>query len=155
MMPGKSFSPACSFRTRLSRISCFTERERNPERRRSPRVCMGTTMRRFYQVASTLVMVQGFFDRRRPLVFAHRGGSALGPENTMAAFDEGLRSGADGLELDVHLSRDGRVVVHHDRTLERTTNLSGLVADRTADELARADAAYFFRRADAFPLRGQ
>jgi glycerophosphoryl diester phosphodiesterase len=100
-------------------------------------------------------MVQGFFDRRRPLVFAHRGGSTLGPENTMAAFDEGLRLGADGLELDVHLSRDGVVVVHHDRTLERTTNLSGPVAVRTADELARADAAYFFRRADAFPFRGQ
>jgi glycerophosphoryl diester phosphodiesterase len=77
-------------------------------------------------------------------VFAHRGGSALAPENTLAAFDRGLALGADGLELDVHLSRDGVVVVHHDRTLERTTNLSGPIANRTADELARADAGYFF-----------
>jgi len=55
------------------------------------------------------------------MVFAHRGGGALAPENTMAAFDNGLAHGADGLELDVHLSRDGGVVVHHDRTLDRTT----------------------------------
>ena len=62
-----------------------------------------------------------FFASSRPLVFAHRGGSALAPENTIAAFDNGLALGADGLELDVHLSRDGVVVVHHDATLERTT----------------------------------
>ena len=71
----------------------------------------------------------------------------------MAAFDGGLALGAEGLELDVHLSRDGVVVVHHDRTLERTTNLTGPIAHRTAGELARADAGYFFRRVrqDASP----
>ena len=57
----------------------------------------------------------------RPRVFAHRGGCALGPENTMAAFDLGLAAGADGLELDVRLSADGIVVVRHDETLDRTT----------------------------------
>jgi len=56
----------------------------------------------------------------------------------MAAFDCGAAAGADGLELDVHLSRDGVVVVNHDRTLDRTTSLRGAVAARTADELARA-----------------
>jgi glycerophosphoryl diester phosphodiesterase len=56
----------------------------------------------------------------------------------MAAFDNGLRLGADGLELDVHLSRDGVVVVHHDRTLERTTSLSGPISARTVRELAPA-----------------
>jgi glycerophosphoryl diester phosphodiesterase len=55
----------------------------------------------------------------------------------MRAFDHGLALGADGLELDARLSRDGVVVVHHDRTLDRTTSLRGLVADRTASELAR------------------
>ena len=80
-----------------------------------------------------------FFASPRPLVFAHRGGSALAPENTIAAFDNGLALGADGLELDVHLSRDGVVVVHHDRTLERTTTLHGPIAERTAEELRRAD----------------
>ena len=79
-----------------------------------------------------------FFVSSRPLVFAHRGGSALAPENTIAAFDNGLALGADGLELDVRLSRDGAVVVHHDRTLSRTTSLRGPIADRTADELRRA-----------------
>jgi glycerophosphoryl diester phosphodiesterase len=73
----------------------------------------------------------------RPLVFAHRGGSALAPENTIAAFDNGLALGADGLELDVHLSRDGVVVVHHDAALDRTTALRGPVAAQTAADLAR------------------
>src|ERR1700693_4729077 len=77
-----------------------------------------------------------FFTHSRPLVFAHRGGAALAPENTLAAFDRGMELGADGLELDVHLSRDGVVVVHHDRTLDRTTTLRGPIAERVADELA-------------------
>ena len=80
-----------------------------------------------------------FFASPRPLVFAHRGGSALAPENTIAAFDNGLALGADGLELDVHLSRDGMVVVHHDRLLERTTALRGPIAQQRADDLRRAD----------------
>jgi glycerophosphoryl diester phosphodiesterase len=89
-------------------------------------------------------LLHSFFDGRRPRVFAHRGGSALAPENTIVAFDRGLALGADGLELDVHLSRDGIVVVHHDSGLERTTNLRGRLADYTADELVRADAGYHF-----------
>jgi glycerophosphoryl diester phosphodiesterase len=80
----------------------------------------------------------------RPQVFAHRGGAALRPENTIPAFDHGMALGADGLELDVHLSRDGVVVVHHDPTLERTTNGRGPVAALTAAELARLDAGYHF-----------
>jgi glycerophosphoryl diester phosphodiesterase len=80
----------------------------------------------------------------RPQVFAHRGGAALRPENTLLAFDHGMSLGADGLELDVHLSRDGVVVVHHDPTLERTTNGHGPVAALTANELARLDAGYHF-----------
>ena len=75
----------------------------------------------------------------RPLVFAHRGGSKIGPENTITAFDRGLAAGADGLELDVHLSRDAVVVVHHDRLLDRTTRATGPIADRTAAELAEVD----------------
>jgi glycerophosphoryl diester phosphodiesterase len=76
-----------------------------------------------------------FFTSDRPLVFAHRGGAALAPENTIAAFDNAVSLGADGLELDVRLSRDGIVVVHHDRTLERTTGLHGDVAARTGADL--------------------
>ena len=95
-----------------------------------------------------------FFRSPRPLVFAHRGGSALAPENTLAAFDRGLSLGADGLELDVRLSRDGVVVVHHDRVLDRTTNLRGPVADVAVVDLARADAGYRFQRDDGYPFRG-
>jgi glycerophosphoryl diester phosphodiesterase len=80
-----------------------------------------------------------FFDSTRPLVFAHRGGMTLGPENTLPTFDAGMRAGADGLELDVHLSSDGVVVVHHDATLERTTRGAGPIAARTAAELSRLD----------------
>jgi glycerophosphoryl diester phosphodiesterase len=76
------------------------------------------------------------------LVYAHRGGAKLRPENTLLAFDHGLALGADGLEFDVHLSRDGVVVVHHDTTLDRTTNGRGPVAALTADQLSRLDAAY-------------
>jgi glycerophosphoryl diester phosphodiesterase len=86
-----------------------------------------------------------------PLVYAHRGGAKLRPENTLLAFDHGLSFGADGLELDVRLSRDGVVVVHHDETLDRTTNGHGPVAERTAAELAGLDAGYHF---DGFRGRG-
>jgi glycerophosphoryl diester phosphodiesterase len=95
----------------------------------------------------------------RPLAFAHRGGSGLRPENTLAAFDHGVALGADGLELDVHLSRDGIVVVHHDTTLERTTNGRGAIAAFTADELDRIDAGYRFTAhsgaVDDYPFRAQ
>src|SRR5215831_3955161 len=97
-----------------------------------------------------------FFTSARPAVFAHRGGSALAPENTMAAFERGLALGADGFELDVHLSRDGVVVVHHDATVDRTTNGQGAVSALTADELTRLDAGYRFQDADSsrYSFRG-
>ena len=84
-------------------------------------------------------MRHAFFSSPRPLVFAHRGGAALAPENTLDAFDNGLALGADGIELDVRLSRNGVVVVHHDATLDRTTRLHGPVAARHTDELATAN----------------
>lgn len=96
-----------------------------------------------------------FFDHARPLVFAHRGGCALGPENTLAAFDLGMQAGADGLELDVHLSADGVPVVHHDATLDRTTAESGPLAARTAAQLARVDAGCRFAGGGTFPFRNQ
>jgi glycerophosphoryl diester phosphodiesterase len=88
-----------------------------------------------------------FFDSARPLVFAHRGGCDLGPENTIAAFDLGLAAGADGLECDVHLSADGIPVVCHDDLLDRTTGAAGPVSALTAAELARVDAGCRFRTA--------
>jgi glycerophosphoryl diester phosphodiesterase len=92
---------------------------------------------------------------RVPIVYAHRGGAALRPENTMAAFDHGLAVGADGLEFDVHLSSDGIVVIHHDDTLERTTSGRGPIKARTAAELAALDAGFHFQDAAGNrPFRG-
>lgn len=85
-----------------------------------------------------------FVTHERPFFFAHRGGSALAPENTMPAYENGMRYGADALELDVHYSRDGEIVVFHDETLDRTTSGSGPLAALTLDELRRLDAGYHF-----------
>ena len=96
---------------------------------------------------------------RRPLIYAHRGGAALRPENTLVAFDHGLASGADGLELDVRLASDGVVVVHHDDTLDRTTDARGLLAHHPSSVLERMDAGYRFQPPDGAnghaPFRGQ
>jgi glycerophosphoryl diester phosphodiesterase len=99
--------------------------------------------------------VHPFFQANRRLVFAHRGGAALAPENTIAAFDDASSRGVDGVELDIRLSRDGIPVVIHDRTLDRTTNLRGPVEAFTADELQRADAGHAFAMADGHPFRAQ
>lgn len=74
-------------------------------------------------------------DMIAPLFAAHRGGAALWPENSLLAFRNALALGADFLELDVHLSRDGEVMVIHDATLDRTTDGSGPVREHTAAEL--------------------
>lgn len=79
---------------------------------------------------------------RRPLVIAHRGGAGLAPENTLEAFRRSLRSGADVLELDVRATKDGRLVVIHDRTVDRTTDGTGPVAEMTLEEIRRLDAGY-------------
>ena len=80
----------------------------------------------------------------RPLNFAHRGASHDAPANTLAAFQLAAEMGADGLELDVHLSRDGELVVIHDFTLEATTDGQGRVSDRTLAELQQLDAGGWF-----------
>jgi glycerophosphoryl diester phosphodiesterase len=90
-------------------------------------------------------MAVEYFAGKRPRLFAHRGASGLLPENTMAAFRAGVEAGATHLELDVHGSRDGAVVVIHDETLERTTDSVGAVREMTLAELRSADAGYGFR----------
>ena len=75
---------------------------------------------------------------------AHRGASALAPENTMAAFERAVELGADALELDLHLTRDNELVVIHDDTLDRTTDGSGPVHQRSLGELMRLDAGRWF-----------
>ena len=79
-----------------------------------------------------------------PFFWAHRGASHWAPENTMTAFSMAVASDADGLELDIHLSRDGVPVVIHDETLDRTTDGCGAVAEMTLQHLQRLDAGSWF-----------
>jgi glycerophosphoryl diester phosphodiesterase len=76
----------------------------------------------------------------RPLILAHRGASRRAPENTMAAFRLAAQLGADGIELDVQLSKDGEAVVMHDSRVDRTSDGHGRVADLTLAELRALDA---------------
>jgi glycerophosphoryl diester phosphodiesterase len=78
------------------------------------------------------------------MVIAHRGFSGEAPENTLAAFKKAIDVGSDMMELDVHFSKDGQVVVIHDDHLERTTNGWGKVADHTLQELKKLDAGSWF-----------
>lgn len=73
----------------------------------------------------------------------------------MLAFEHAVALGVDALECDVHLSRDGELVVIHDATLDRTTDAAGAVAALTAAELARVDAGWQFAAAGRFPYRGR
>jgi glycerophosphoryl diester phosphodiesterase len=78
-----------------------------------------------------------FVAQPRPLIIAHRGASAEAPENTLIAFRRALALKADGIELDVRVTRDGVPVVFHDATLRRLTGCSGRVAEMTWRELTR------------------
>ncbi|MDP9468955.1 MAG: hypothetical protein M3P32_09505 [Chloroflexota bacterium] len=90
------------------------------------------------------------------LVVAHRGAAAEAPENTMPAYQLAVDMGADAIELDVHLTADGKLAVIHDETLDRTTDVSGAVASMTMAQIRRADAGYRFEMADgSFPFRGK
>ncbi|MBZ0160685.1 MAG: glycerophosphodiester phosphodiesterase [bacterium] len=78
------------------------------------------------------------------LNIAHRGASAQAPENTMAAFEKAVELGADAIELDLHVSRDGELVVIHDVTLDRTTDGRGPVHTHSLQELKQLDAGRWF-----------
>lgn len=85
-----------------------------------------------------------------PLIIAHRGDSAHRPENTLAAFKSALDLGADLLELDVQLTKDGHVVVIHDGSVDRTTDGQGRVADMTLAEIRKLSAGYPERFGDRY-----
>src|SRR4029077_6422632 len=85
-----------------------------------------------------------------PLIIAHRGNSAHRPENTLAAFASALEVGADVIELDVQLTKDSRLAVIHDATLERTTTGKGRVRDHTLAEIRAVSAGYASRFGDQY-----
>ena len=92
----------------------------------------------------------------RPVI-GHRGNRAFAPENTLESFLEAVALGADAIEFDVQVSRDGVPVVMHDATLDRTTDGSGPVAQYSVAELQRLDAGARFTRDEgkSFPWRGR
>ncbi len=80
----------------------------------------------------------------KPAIFAHRGASLYAPENTLEAFELARQQGADAIELDAKLTRDGHIVVIHDQTLDRTTPGNGAVKDATLEQIRELDAGSFF-----------
>ena len=81
---------------------------------------------------------------KKTLVWAHRGASAYAPENTLAAFKQAAESGADGIELDVQKTRDGRLVVIHDETVDRVSRATGWVKDFTYEQLKKVNVNQHF-----------
>lgn len=89
-------------------------------------------------------------------VIGHRGGAGAAPENTVAAIRHGVEAGADAIEFDIHATSDGRIVLFHDDTLDRTTDGAGPVEARTLAELRRFDAGHGYTPdlGRSFPFRG-
>ncbi|NJE60756.1 glycerophosphodiester phosphodiesterase family protein [Thermococcus sp. 21S7] len=79
------------------------------------------------------------WERDKVIILGHRGYMSAYPENSLLAFRKAVEAGADGIELDVWLTRDGRVVVMHDESIDRTSNMSGNQKNMTLEELKKAD----------------
>ncbi|MBN8656067.1 MAG: glycerophosphodiester phosphodiesterase [Anaerolineae bacterium] len=96
-------------------------------------------------------------DSNRPLVIAHQGGDGLWPGNTMFAFQNAADLGADVLEMDLHITSDGILVLMHDETVDRTTDGKGEIEAMTLDELKQLDAGHDWSSDEgaSFPFRGQ
>ncbi|MDF1595802.1 MAG: glycerophosphodiester phosphodiesterase [Acidimicrobiia bacterium] len=96
-----------------------------------------------------------FFSHEYPIAMAHRGSRLLWPENTMTAFQGAVDLGFRYLETDLHTTADGILVCFHDDTLERTTDATGLITDRTFAEVQRLDAGFRHEPLKGFPFRGR
>jgi glycerophosphoryl diester phosphodiesterase len=110
------------------------------------------------------VALTGSWLERRVLAYAHQGGAFEAPSSTLYAIERAAELGATGIELDVHATADGVLVICHDQTVDRTTDGSGSIATLTAAELARLDNAYWFvpgagavtdRAPEDYPYRGR
>src|SRR5699024_3639300 len=97
-----------------------------------------------------------FDELDRPLVIAHQGGEHLAPSNTLASFKNGYELGADVLQFDIHMTKDGHLVAIHDDTVDRTTDGSGRVNDMTLEEIKELDAGHYFEDLDGkYSFRGK
>lgn len=83
-------------------------------------------------------------DTGKPIIIGHRGAAGEAPENTLASFALALEQGAQGIEFDVHISKDGKIVVCHDASLDRTTNGSGLICQQNWEDIQLLDAGGWF-----------
>lgn len=92
-----------------------------------------------------------------PLVIAHQGGDDVRPGDTLPAFQHAVDIGADVLEMDAHITKDGHIVLMHDERVDRTTDGTGLIEAMTLEELSRLDAAYRWTPDNGltYPYRGQ
>lgn len=92
-----------------------------------------------------------------PLVIAHQGGDGLWPGDTMYAFEHAIALGVDVLEMDIHITKDGTLVVMHDESVDRTTDGTGFLEEMTLEEIKQLDAGYDWSPDDGatFPYRGQ
>jgi glycerophosphoryl diester phosphodiesterase len=103
------------------------------------------------------IPVHLYFNPDKFLVIAHRGGRSLGPESTLYTYRNAVKLGVDVLEMDVRSTRDGQLIILHDRTLARTTNATGSVENYTLVELKELDAAHRWSpdNGRTFPLRNK
>ncbi len=98
----------------------------------------------FMATTSTFSQTMETIDPKGTKVIAHRGASGSAPENTLAAIDKALAMGVDMVEIDVHLSQDGQVIVMHDHTLDRTTSGSGKISMTSSAEIEELEAGSWF-----------
>jgi glycerophosphoryl diester phosphodiesterase len=96
-------------------------------------------------------------DLNYPLVIAHQGGDGVWPGETMFAYQHAADLGVDVLEMDIHITKDGQLILMHDETVDRTTDGTGEIESMTLDELKKLDAAYDWSpdEGQTFPYRGQ
>ena len=108
--------------------------------------------------------VESVWLERRVIAYAHQGGAWESPSSTQHAIRHALTAGATAIELDVHATADGELVVCHDATVDRTTEASGTIASFTLEELRRLDFSYWWipgadvtpgRPAEEYPFRGR
>jgi glycerophosphoryl diester phosphodiesterase len=102
--------------------------------------------------------MEGILIMKAPLIIAHRGSAGEAPENTLGSFKLALDQGCDAIELDIHLSADGEMMVIHDYTIDRTTTGAGRVRDMTVSELKQVDAGTKFHEkytGERIPLLGE
>ncbi|KEO82118.1 glycerophosphodiester phosphodiesterase [Tumebacillus flagellatus] len=101
--------------------------------------------------------IKPYLDLHRPMVLAHQGASGHAPSNTREAFQLAVEMGADAFETDVHMTKDGHVVLSHDDTVDRLTNGTGAISAKTLAELKAIDFGYKFSTdgGRTFPFRGK